>query len=328
VIQDNPQRKGHRFVNPWPSIERHGFHDALKWMIGRRARRSPNSSRTLSLPAATSAFAMPRAAPGDLSATWVGHTTVLLQIGGLNILTDPIWSRRASPVSFAGPKRHSPPGLAFDALPIIDVILISHNHYDHFDSDSIRRLVARFPAAAWRVPIGLARSLLHYGATDVREMTWHDLNEFAGAQIRCVPAQHFSGRGLLDRDRTLWCGWVVRAKSRAVFFAGDTGFNPSFGQIGSDYGPFDLALLPIGAYDPRWFMRPVHMDPEEAVAAAGMLAGSLPEPPSVLATHWGTFKLTDEPLSEPPVRMQRAWAEAGFPPKRLWILAPGETRSP
>ena len=275
----------------------------------------------------TSSFETPRAAPDSVTATWIGHTTVLVQIGGLNILTDPIWGARASPLPFAGPKRRTAPGIDFDSLPIIDVILISHDHYDHLDSGTVRRLASTFPAAVWRAPIGVATFLRDRGAADVREMTWHDTDRVCDTEITCVPAQHFSGRGLLNRNQTLWCGWVVRAGRRSIFFAGDSAFNPSFARIGSNYGPFDLALMPIGAYDPRWFMRPVHMDPEECVEAVRMLSHDAVSVPVVLATHWGTFKLTDEPLAEPPARMKNAWRTAALPAGKLWILALGETRT-
>jgi N-acyl-phosphatidylethanolamine-hydrolysing phospholipase D len=328
VIQDIPQRKGHRFENPWPSAERHGFRDVLRWALERRTRRPqrPEAGRIESaLQLMSPSFEMPRASPESLTATWIGHTTVLIQLAGINILTDPIWSQRASPLPFAGPKRHSAPGVHFDSLPIIDVVLISHDHYDHLDSRTVDKLISRFPAAAWRAPLGVAAFIRDRGAKDVKEMTWHQTDGFCGVDFTCVPAQHFSGRGLFNRNHTLWCGWVLRAPGHSVFFAGDTALNPSFARTAAAYGPLDLALMPIGAYDPRWFMRAVHMDPEECVDAVRMLAGNSMSVPTVLATHWGTFKLTDEPLAEPPLRMAKAWAAAGFPPEKLWIFALGQT---
>ena len=204
-------------------------------------------------------------------------------------------------------------------------MIISHDHYDHLDSATVSRLTARFPAAVWRVPIGVGQFVRARGAIDVDELTWQQTTEFEGVRLTSVPAQHFSGRGLFNRDGTLWCGWVIATNRRSVFFAGDTALNPSFGDIGSRYGPFDLALMPIGAYDPSWFMRSVHMDPEDCVSAVAMLAGA-GTVPSLLATHWGTFKLTDEPLDEPPERMKKAWTVAGLPPAKLLLLAFGETR--
>ena len=322
---DHPQRKGHRFVNPWPGIDQHGIADVLKWMLARR--KLPPARKAVELRAVSAAFIVPRAAPDRMTATWIGHTSVLLQIGGLNILTDPIWSERASPFSFAGPRRFSPPGFSFDSLPVIDAITISHDHYDHLDERTVRRLVSRFPAAAWRAPLGVGEFLRSFGAGDVEEMTWHQTAKLGEISLTCVPAQHFSGRSPFKRDRTLWCGWVLSSENHSVYFAGDTALNPSFAEIGRQHGPFDLALMPIGAYDPRWFMRAVHMDPEECVKAAAMLAPEKADLPLVLATHWGTFKLTDEPLDEPPMRMSKAWREAGFAADRLWIPRLGETRT-
>ena len=326
MSHDLPQRKGHRFQNPWPGVALHGFRDFLRWTLERRARASA-SDEAEAPRTAVPAFQIPRAGPHSLNATWIGHTTVLLQVGSLNILTDPIWSDRASPFSFAGPKRRSATGVAFDSLPLIDAVLISHDHYDHLDSRTVRRLASRFPAAAWRVPLGVGAFVRSRGGTDVKEMTWHERDVFCGIELACVPAQHFSGRGLFNRNGTLWCGWVVRSAEHTVFFAGDTALNPSFADIGSTHGPFDLALMPIGAYDPRWFMQSVHIDPEECVAAVRMLLQSGQAVPAVLATHWGTFKLTDEPLDEPPSRMKDAWDSAGFPAEKLWIMETGQTRA-
>lgn len=327
VTPDKPQRNGSRFANPWPGLERQGLGDLLRWTLERRAHLSVSREEIQCLMSAPPAFIVPRAAPTTLTATWVGQTTVLLQLGGLNILTDPIWSYRASPVSFAGPRRFSAPGITFDSLPVIDLVIISHDHYDHLDSATVRRLVSRFPAAAWRVPLGVGAFVRARGATDVEELSWHETSAVGGVRLTCVPAKHFSGRGLFNRNQTLWCGWAISAKGRSVFFAGDTALHPSFADIGRRYGPFDLALMPIGAYDPRWFMRSVHMDPEECVEAVALLAECDGKTPNLLATHWGTFKLTDEPLDEPPVRVQRAWQAAGLPAEKLWILYFGQTRT-
>lgn len=326
VTPNTPRRKGGRFANPWPDVENHGFGDVVKWAFARRGKTGVSKAELEYLGRAKAAYPIPRAPSGILTATWVGHTTALLQLGGLNILTDPVWSDRASPVSFTGPKRFSAPGISLDDLPPIDLILISHDHYDHLDAGSVSELVSRFPTASWRAPLGVGEFLRRRGAADVKELTWHDSSEVNGLHLTCVPAQHFSGRGLFSRNSTLWCGWVLSADTRSVYFAGDTALNPSFADIGARYGPFDIALMPIGAYDPRWFMRSVHMDPEECVAAVQMLAPKS-EPPLLLATHWGAFKLTDEPLDEPPKRMLAAWAAAGLPPDKLWIASLGETRT-
>jgi N-acyl-phosphatidylethanolamine-hydrolysing phospholipase D len=275
-------------------------------------------------------FETPRAAASALSATWVGHSTVLVQLGGLNILTDPMWSDRASPLSWIGPKRWVAPGVPIEALPPIDLVLQSHNHYDHLDAPTVRRLAALHPEAHWVVPIGVATLVRRLGAQRISELDWWEEVTIGPARVACTPAQHFSARGLRDRRRTLWCGWAVQTRDRSLFFAGDTGYHPEFTAIGERYGPFDLSLLPIGAYEPRWFMRPVHMDPEEAVRAFLDLTAphadrTASRPPIALGIHWGTFKLTDEPMDEPPKRARQAWRAAGLPDDQLWILRQGAT---
>ncbi len=323
-----------RFTNPWPGAQPpHGWRDVLRW--SRERGRSPRSSRA-DIPrfeGATPAFHDPRAPRDTLSATWIGHSTVLVQIGGLNILTDPIWSDRASPFRALGPRRVVPPGAAIESLPPIDIVLLSHNHYDHLDSRTVRRLARLQPRARWMAPLGLERVLRRWGVREVTELGWWEENLVGGARIACTPARHFSARGFTDRMRTLWCGWTVRATGHALFFAGDTAYHPEFARIGERYGPFDIVLIPIGAYDPRWFMERVHVDPEEAVRAYVEASGDSLDargssrPPRIaLGIHWGTFKLTDEPMDEPPRRMRDAWRAAGLPDEELWILRPGETR--
>lgn len=270
---------------------------------------------------------LPRASTDALTVTWIGHSTTLIQIGSVNVLTDPIFSARASPVSFAGPARWVPPGLPLDRLPPVDLIVLSHDHYDHLDVASVRTLAASMPESEWAVPHGLEQRLRPLGVRRVAAFDWWEVRRIAGLEVGCTPAQHFSGRGFRDRNTTLWCGWSFTTSVRRVFFAGDTGYHPEFARIARRFGPFDLCLMPIGAYEPRWFMRPVHMDPEEAVHAlrdVGSAHGE--EVPPLVPIHWGTFKLTDEPMDEPPARVQRAWHEAGLPPERLWLLAHGETR--
>jgi N-acyl-phosphatidylethanolamine-hydrolysing phospholipase D len=270
----------------------------------------------------------PRAEVNGLVATWVGHSTFLLQIGGLNVLTDPMWSERASPASFVGPRRQLPPGLAFDTLPSIDAVLLSHDHYDHLDQPTVRRIASSHPGARWFVPLGVARTVRRWGPRDITELDWWQQTSFAGLHLACTPARHFSGRGLRDRNHSLWCGWCIQSTGRRVFFAGDTAMHPEFRKITERFGPFDLALIPIGAYAPRWFMRPVHMDPSEAIQA--YLATRAVSPAGHSSTmgsmHWGTFKLADEPLDEPPIRIRAEWEGAGLADGELWLPAPGESR--
>lgn len=287
--------------------------------IGKERRKG--ESPTLVPPAA--ALAEPSTEP---RITWIGHSTFLIQIGKISLLTDPIWSDRASPVQFAGPRRISPPGLTFDQLPPIDAVLISHDHYDHLDSRTVSQLKRNHPRAKWFTPLGVGPWLAKRGVTDISEHDWDETVDWLGVRLTCTPAQHFSGRSLTGRDKTLWCGWVVRSDNHAVLFAGDTGLHPDFAQIAAASGPLSVAILPIGAYDPRWFMRPVHMDPDDAVLAyQSILNVNAHQRCVFIPSHWGTFLLTDEPADEPPARLQTAWKKAALPPENCVILRLGES---
>jgi N-acyl-phosphatidylethanolamine-hydrolysing phospholipase D len=258
----------------------------------------------------------------------VGHTSFLIQIAGLNVLTDPIWSERASPVQFAGPRRWVPPAVEFDLLPPIDVVVLSHDHYDHLDSTTVSRIAARYPAAVWNAPLGVAAFLKQHGARDINERDWWEQSSVGSLKLTCVPAQHFSGRTLGKRNRTLWCGWTLRSRNHSIYFAGDTALHPEFGTIAERCGPFELAILPIGAYEPRWFMGSVHMNPDDCMKAMSQLTGRQHgRRLTMAAAHWGTFKLTDEPMDEPPARMRELWQAAGLHAQDLWIMRHGETRT-
>lgn len=317
------------FRNPWPSSQLHGFRDFLKWtLVDRRRNPRPPDPPRSSFAVSTPQFSRPRAVPDALTLTWVGHSSFLLQLGGLNILLDPIWSERASPVQFAGPKRWVKPGVAFDSLPPVDIVALSHDHYDHLDAGTIRQLASRYPAAQWLAPLGVGAFLRHRGARAVMERDWWERDSVTELEVTCVPAQHFSGRRLGKRNQTLWCGWTLRTAYHCVFFAGDTALHPEFGTIAGQTGPFDLVILPIGAYEPRWFMGAVHMNPEDCIKAVQqMLPLQQGKRMVVAAGHWGTFKLTDEPLDEPPARMRRDWLAAGYAADDLWIMKHGESRS-
>lgn len=311
------------FRNPWPGSKQHGFRGLVKWMLN-RSKRGPSKKGAVSNAASQE---LPPDVSDALTVTWIGHSSFLIQFPGMNILTDPIWSNRASPVEFAGPKRLVPPGLALDALPTIDVVVLSHDHYDHLDDKTVRRLIAKFPQAVWLAPLGVGAFLSGRGAAFVRELDWWDETSIESASFGCTPAQHFSGRFPWNRNSTLWCGWTIRIGETAVFFAGDTALHPQWDDIAQRFGPFDVSVLPIGAYDPRWFMHQVHMDPEQAVKAFQSIGAVHPAHPGVMvASHWGTFRLTDEPVDEPPALARRAWSEAKLRPENLWILAHGERR--
>jgi N-acyl-phosphatidylethanolamine-hydrolysing phospholipase D len=319
--------RGYR--NPWPDSEPRGLGDVIRWSLDRRRQTLPPDPEPGSFQLAQPTF--PEcAALGELSATWVGHSTVLLQIDSINILTDPMWSERASPVSFAGPRRFVAAAVELDALPPIDVVVISHNHYDHLDRPTVRVLARRMPDIEWVVPLGLARTLRGWGVTRVRELDWWhsvQLELTAGhLVVASAPAQHFSARGFGDRGRTLWCSWVIGGRERRAFFAGDTAYHPEFSAISERFGPFDLLMLPVGAYEPRWFMRTVHMNPPEALRAYAELAGTHAGSTAMLPIHWGTFRLTDESMQEPPEWTERLWRAAGYEIDKLWLVRHGETR--
>ena len=280
------------------------------------------------IPRKDPSFVVPRAASGGLSVTWIGHSSFLIQLGGINILTDPVWSDRASPVRWAGPKRVSPPGFPIAQLPPIDLVIQSHNHYDHLDDRTVRHLVRTHPDSRWVAPVGVGSFIRERGARNVSEHDWWDEVDVLGLTLACTPAQHFSGRGFTDRNQSLWCGWALRAGSTRVYFCGDSGYHHRFEEIGRSLGPFDVVLMPIGAYEPRWFMTPVHMNPSEAVTAFRDLhrAHDSEQRGAFVPMHWGTFRLTDEPVEEPPILTAEHWGKAGLPDGNLWRLALGETR--
>jgi N-acyl-phosphatidylethanolamine-hydrolysing phospholipase D len=255
------------------------------------------------------------------SVTWVGHSTLLVRMGGLNFLTDPIWSDRAGPTSLTGAFRYLPPGVDIADLPRIDFVVISHNHYDHLDLPTLRRLAADHPDALFLVPLANGELLREEGIDRVVELDWGERHPLGGATIHCLPARHWSRRGLRDRGSALWSSWAVTTPDRRFYFAGDTGEFPGFQTIGEALGSFDLVALPIGAYEPEAMMRPFHLDPEQAVRAALALSAK-----RIVGIHYGTFDLSDEPQDEPPRRLRAAAEAAGFSEEEVWLLEIGETR--
>ncbi|MDG1942978.1 MAG: MBL fold metallo-hydrolase [Halioglobus sp.] len=253
--------------------------------------------------------------------TWVGHATLLVQFEHIAFLTDPIWSNRPSPVAGIGPKRFVEPGLAIKDLPPIDFVLISHNHYDHLDLPTLRSLAKRNADTVFFTPLGNGDLLRRQGITRVQELDWGQTATYRGATIHCLPSQHWSKRSLTDDRRALWSSWAVTGDERRFYFAGDTGYFAGFEEIGQKLGPFDLAAVPIGAYEPRAMMRQSHMNPEEALRAAQDLRAK-----TAIGIHFGTFDLSDEPLAEPPQRFRDAAADTEFGDTRAWVLNIGETR--
>ncbi len=292
--------------------------DLLKWKLATRPPKWP--------PAAPSPFAPARPEPcidgGALRLTMIGHSSLLVQTAGLNILTDPVWSLRASPLAFAGPKRVNAPGIAFADLPPIDLVLLSHNHYDHLDLATLARLKkAHDPLVV--TPLG-NDAVIHAAVPQMRVSThdWGQSREIgARAVVHVEPAHHWSARGARDRRMALWGSFVVETTAGKLYFGGDTGFHDglNYRLLAARHGGFRLAILPIGAYEPRWFMEPHHQNPEEAVAGMALCRAAF-----AAGCHWGTFRLTDEPLEEPAVRLGEALAAAGIAAERFRALRPGE----
>lgn len=257
----------------------------------------------------------------ETAATWIGHATVLLQMAGVNILTDPHLTLRASPVSFAGPKRLVAAGLALDQLPHIDMVVISHNHYDHLDESSVLTLSRQAGGGPrFFVPLGNKAWFEELGITDVVEMDWWDKRDFKGIEVHFTPVQHWSARGLNDRSRTLWGGWYFKTATFRAFFSGDTGYSKDFADIRARLGAVDFAMLPMGAYEPRWFMASQHVDPAEAIRIHQDLGAR-----RTLGIHWGTFELTDESLDEPPRRLALELGRAGVDGAAFGVVRHGET---
>ena len=263
--------------------------------------------------------------------TWVGHATMLVQASGLNVLTDPVFSQRASPVQFMGPQRAQPPGLALADLPKIDVVLISHNHYDHLDVNSIKGLVNQgWAEPLFLVPLGLKDWFNKLGVTNVRELDWWESVVEKGVEFNLTPVQHWSSRGVGDRSQTLWGGWAVLAPDFHWYFSGDSGYSQDFTDTQKRFaarqtpalgGGFDIALIAVGAYEPRWFMKEQHVNPEEAVQVHKDLKAK-----RSVGVHWGTFAMTDEPLDQPPKDLAVAKRVAQVGDDEFFLLAIGQTR--
>lgn len=297
-----------RFTNEDPSADR-SLRDVFRWATTRAPRPWPDWVEN------TVRYEPRTAGRGELLITFVNHSTFLIQAEGLNLLTDPVWSRRVSPVQWMGPARAHAPGIPFDRLPRIDLVLVSHNHYDHMDLLTLRRLQARFEPR-FVTTLGNKAYLESRGLRRVGELAWWDSHD----GVTATPAQHFSARTPFDRNRTLWAGFACTAARKRLFFTGDSGYARHFGSIRERLGPFDVALIPIGAYEPRWFMSAAHMNPEEAVRAHLDLGS-----PLSVAMHFGCFQLTDEAIDDPVRDLVIARDRHGVAASAFRVLQPGET---
>jgi N-acyl-phosphatidylethanolamine-hydrolysing phospholipase D len=334
-----------RFRSPWPEAAGDDALRARFWRVAREwmtTKHAPDPGPE-QLHAGTPFIRHPVLDKSAVRVTWVGHTTFLLQLPGLNVLTDPVWSNRVSPVPFTGPRRFVPPAPALDALPPIHAVLLSHDHFDHLDRATVRALHRRHgDALTWFTPLGYQTWFGRMGIERVVELDWWESTAAPGGRFafHATPARHWTRRTPWGTNARLWASWAIlprqlnargeQADTSAgtdpgqgprVFFGGDSGYASCFSEIGARLGPFDLSLIPIGAYAPRWFMAASHMDPDEAVQVYRDLGGSGAFVPS----HWGTFRLTFEDPLEPPLRARSAWTGAGLPPADLHVLRHGET---
>ena len=317
--RDRPAHHGKSgFRNPFLKGNDKKIADIVKWkLLGEGAKGTENEAGAV--PKVTvnhQALRRPGPAP---QATWIGHSTVLLQLGGQTIITDPIFSERCSPLPFAGPKRFQPPALKVEELPPIDFALISHNHYDHLDKKSVLALGEN---VHWLVPLGVREWFLNLGIKRVTELDWWEEVTIGKTRFVATPTQHWSARGVGDRFQSLWASWLVEVEGTRFWFGGDTGYNDTqFKEIGRRFAPIHLAAIPIGAYEPRWFMKDMHVNPAEAVQIHQDI-GAL----TSFGIHWGTFRLTDEAPLDPRDELERATAAAGLEEGAFTTLAIGETR--
>ncbi|KAL4612710.1 N-acyl-phosphatidylethanolamine-hydrolyzing phospholipase D-like [Arapaima gigas] len=322
-----------RFVNPWPTWTKPSFSALLKFLVLEKNNSKVPSSKEVvldqELPVLEPYFIQKPHESGQTGAglrvTWLGHASVLVEMDGLVVLTDPVFSQRASPVQFAGPRRFRGPPCSVAQLPKVHAVLISHTHYDHLDARSVAALNARFGGELrWFVPLGLLDWMQRCGCENVIELDWWEENCVPGhdeVTFVCTPCQHWCKRTPLDDNRVLWGSWAVLGPSNRFFFAGDTGYCSAFQEIGQRFGPFDLAAVPIGAYLPRDFLKPQHVDPEEAVQIHLDLRAR-----RSVGIHWGTFALAHEYYLEPPVRLREAAERNGLKEEDFFVLHHGESR--
>lgn len=291
-------------------IRTQGFKGAFQWMLKRDMGPWTKNYET-------DLGEKPLDTETDLTITFVNHSSFLIQWNDLNILTDPVWSERCSPFTFAGPIRMRPPGLVFEDLPAIDVVLLSHNHYDHLDIHTVKKLEKNF-SPVFIVPLGVRHFLLTNGIQNIIELDWWNETN-VGLTVKCMPAQHFSGRGTFDRNKSLWAGYILEHQNRKLYFAGDSGYGEFFKEIGRREGPMDVSIIPIGAYEPRWFMAPIHICPDEAVQVHKDVRSR-----QSIAAHFGTFALADEGQGKAEEHLILALDRQGVAQKNFIIPKEGE----
>lgn len=301
----NLDKKLGRFINPFIEDPKHNLWDVILWRFG-------HYDEQHFLPPVDFRYpAQPVSCDSSLPfAVWIGHSTFLIRTGRLNILTDPLFSDHCSPIPIRSLQRRKDPFLPIEQLPSIDLVLLSHNHYDHLDEKTVRRLAQMHPKLLWIVPIGVKRWFGKRKIANVIELNWGQRHVFQdGCRITAVPAQHFSGRGFWDENRTLWCGYVAECFGKTLYFAGDTGYNSvDFKEIGRQWPRIDLGLIPIGAYAPKRLLKPIHVSPKEAVEIHCDTNSRLS-----LGMHWNTFSLSDEPADLPPYDLYLAMKEKNIP---------------
>lgn len=310
-------RRGNRFVNPYAPDVRRKLSDLLLWGLGHY----DEPTETNPVPGDFK-YPLPQSAlnPEQPTACWINHSTFLVAHEGVHFLTDPIWSTRCSPVNFCGPIRRHPAAIPLEKLPSLDYVLISHDHYDHLDSSTVKQLHRRQPHITWVVPQGLKKWFHRRGIERVVELAWWEsapLNP--DITITAVPAQHFSGRTMIDANQRLWVGYVIQFPKKRLYFAGDTGYNTyDFRKIGKNWNGMDLSLIPIGSYKPRKFMSPVHIEPHDAVEIHQEVGSKLS-----FGMHWKTFHLSDEEWNRPPYDLYLAMQAKGLDPLTFLAADPG-----
>lgn len=309
-----------RFHNPRPLAKHDDPWAFVKWRVQRVA------PTPIEFPSQTVDVPFLKTNRTESTLTWIGHSTFLLQHAGVNVLTDPVFSKRVSPVQWAGPARTTPVAMTLEELPAIDAVIISHDHYDHLDLPTVQWFAKQKQPPLFIVPLGIGQWLKEQGYPRWVELDWWQSTQFNGWTFNCVPVQHFSGRHLLKMRKNLWAGWVLQApdnQNRAiskVFFGGDTGYFDGFKDIYKKFGEMDVSMIPVGAYNPRWFMKDMHVNPAEAVQIHQDIQSKYS-----VGMHWGTFILTDEPMDEPPVALKKALDAKQIPHNEFEVYQHGQT---